>query len=110
MRVTSKVSFYRWMPERAPHPGLLYRLSPAGDPDDGGSAERPFDPVPARREDLPYRIELWDGTKRDRIERVLARAFNAPLARAIFKAAQSEHPERRITLRRGGKIIADSVD
>jgi len=44
----------------------------------------------------------------DVIERVLARAANALLARAIFKAAQGEHPGRRITLRRGSHIVADS--
>ena len=61
-------------------------------------------------EKLPYRIELWDAVDHDCIERVLARAFNAPLARAIFKAARSEHPDRRITLRRGKRVVADSAD
>jgi hypothetical protein len=60
-------------------------------------------------ENLPYRVELWDAVDRDAVERVLARAFNAPLARAIFKAAQTEHPDRRITLRRGSRLIADSA-
>jgi hypothetical protein len=39
---------------------------------------------------------------------VLARAAHAPLGRAIFKAAQEELPDRRITLRRGARIVADS--
>jgi hypothetical protein len=60
-------------------------------------------------EKLPYRIELWDADARS-LERVLARALNAPLARAIFKAARTEHPERRIILRRGERTIADSAD
>jgi len=59
-------------------------------------------------EKLPYRIELWSSA--EAIERVLARAINASLARAIFKAACSEHPERRITLYRGSRIIADSAE
>lgn len=59
-------------------------------------------------EELPYRIELWDAAGRDAVERVIARAFSAPLARAIFKAARSEHPDRRITLRRDTRVIADS--
>jgi hypothetical protein len=63
----------------------------------------------AQGEALPYRIELWDADEPSRIERVLARAFNVPLAREIFKAAQKEHPHRRITLRRGARIIADSA-
>jgi hypothetical protein len=60
-------------------------------------------------ENLPYRIELWEAVDGAAVERVLARAFNAPLARAIFTAAQSEHPNRRVTLRRGTRIIADSA-
>ncbi len=62
-------------------------------------------PVPSEK--LPYRIELWHSSART-VERVLARATNAPLARAIFKAAQTENPGRRITLAKGSKIISDS--
>ena len=58
-------------------------------------------------EDLPYVIELWHAERRDDVELLLARALNAELARAIFKAAVSEHPERRVTLRKDGSIIGD---
>lgn len=65
---------------------------------------------PAKPEEtLPYRIELWGGADRTVIERVLARAFSPQLARAIFKAASSEHPGRRVTLSRGSRILADSA-
>jgi hypothetical protein len=56
---------------------------------------------------LPYRVELWDAPRR-KLERVLARASSNVLARAIFKAAQAEYPERRITLRRGSRVIAEA--
>ena len=59
--------------------------------------------------ELPYIIELWRADSPAKVERALARAANAILARAIFKAAQGEHPERRITLRRGNRIIAYSA-
>lgn len=59
-------------------------------------------------EALPYRIELWHTECRDRVERVLARAVTAQLARAIFQAAMEEHPQRRITLRKGKQILSDS--
>ena len=56
---------------------------------------------------LPYRIELWH--KQDGgVERVLARAVSAALARAIFEAVRREHPERRITLCRGARMLADT--
>ena len=58
---------------------------------------------------LPYSIELWDDDGHA-LERVLARALDAQLARAIFHAARKEHPDRRILLRRGARTIADSAD
>jgi hypothetical protein len=61
-------------------------------------------------EDLPYRIDLWRTDGDNGVERVLARAASMQLARAIFKAAQSEHPHRRITLCRGGRIVSDSAE
>ena len=59
-------------------------------------------------EDLPFQVELWHDGIGDKVERVLARAQNAQLGRAIFKAASEEHPRRRITLSKGDEIIADS--
>jgi hypothetical protein len=59
-------------------------------------------------EELPFRVELWL-EDHDGVERILARAVSAALAHAIFKAAQVEHPERRITLSNGEQIIADSA-
>jgi hypothetical protein len=72
------------------------KTAPTGDP--AGSIDN-----------LPYRIELWDAVDGVLVERVLARAFTAPLARVIFRAARNEHPNRRITLRRGTRLIADSA-
>lgn len=60
-------------------------------------------------DELPFRIELWDAANTGTVERVLARAHSAPLAQAIFKAARIEHPDRRITLSRGSKVIGDSA-
>jgi hypothetical protein len=60
-------------------------------------------------EKLPYRIELWGADGSNRVEQVLARAVSAQLARAIFTAAKGEHPARRITLRKGNRIVADSA-
>jgi hypothetical protein len=59
-------------------------------------------------DDLPYSVELWAQTDRDKIERVLARACNGELAKAIFTAARDEFPERRLTLSKDGRVVADS--
>jgi uncharacterized membrane protein YhfC len=60
-------------------------------------------------EKLPYSVELWDRGGHA-LERVLARAINAQLARTIFHAARKEHPDARILLRRGVRTVADSAD
>jgi hypothetical protein len=62
-----------------------------------------------RPDELPYRVELWRDGGTEGLERVLARALSVQVARAIFKAATDEHPHRRITLRRGSRIVADSM-
>ena len=71
------------------------------------SAETSRTGTPRPAEELPYRIELHadDGGAG---ERVLARAVSAELARAIFMAALTEYPGRRITLRKGNRTMADS--
>jgi hypothetical protein len=66
-----------------------------------GAASRP-------PEVLPYRIELWRADGEQGVERVLARAVTAQLAHAIFKAAQGAHPQRRITLCKGDRVVSDS--
>ncbi len=58
-------------------------------------------------EELPYAVELWTLT-RTQVEQVLGRASSMTLARAIFDAAQTEHLGRRITLRKGGEVLAQA--
>lgn len=58
---------------------------------------------------LPYQVELWDAGNREVLERVLARVSDLELARVIFEKAQHEHPGRRVTLRQGAELLADSV-
>lgn len=68
----------------------------------------PLEAVTSSKTDaLPYCVELWNGS-RDEVERELARASSAQLGRAIYKAAIGEHPGRRITLRRGSRMISDT--
>ena len=60
-------------------------------------------------EELRYEIVLLDradGAK----ERVLAKAASAQLGQAIFNAAKSEHPDRRIILRRDTLTLAESPE
>lgn len=64
-------------------------------------------PAPGSAGDLPYAVELWDLPRR-RPERVIGRAASVVLARAIFAAAEVEHIGRRIVLRRGTKVLAET--
>jgi hypothetical protein len=66
--------------------------------------------MPQSSEELAYRIELWEPAPGQSVERTLARALSVQLARAIFKAAQEENPGRRITLRKGNRVLADTVE
>lgn len=68
-----------------------------------------FGSAVAQQDKLPYRIELA-GDGENVPERVLAMALDATLARAIFRAAQKEYPERRIVLRRGSRTVADTAE
>jgi hypothetical protein len=60
-------------------------------------------------QELPYQVELRHLSDPARLERVLGRAISAQLAQAIFTAAISDHPGRRITLTHGDTLIADST-
>jgi hypothetical protein len=64
---------------------------------------------PLEEEDvLPYHVELWRPDT-DSPERTLARAWYEGLAHALFLAVTAEHPERRITLRKGNRMLADTM-
>jgi hypothetical protein len=80
----------------------------ASDPDEDGRGIVELSGFADLDEDLPFTVELWDLPRRE-VERVLARAAGATLAHAIFLAAQGEHVGRRISLRRGRQLIAEST-
>jgi hypothetical protein len=80
----------------------------------------PSRPVPVDREDLPYKVEIWYETGAS-VEQIVAVTANASIGyaawhtdigirRAQIHAAQKEHPEARILLRRGTRTVADSAD
>lgn len=65
----------------------------------GGSAD-PGEP-------LPYAVELWD-VAGEGAERILGRAASILLANAVFAAAKSDYAGRKLVLKRGDKILAES--
>lgn len=83
----------------------FYRLLPARDPEDEDLRPPARAPDPVEREDLPYRVELWDQAKAG-VEQVLAVTASASIGFAAFYGATREFPGRYITLRHKGSIIS----
>jgi hypothetical protein len=67
----------------------------------------PLESGPAPEDPLPYTVEVSDHDL-SRPDRVIGRAANIMLARAIFEAAQKDFAGKMIRLRRGADIIARS--
>jgi hypothetical protein len=66
-----------------------------------------FDEPTAPREDLPYKVELWDEAKGS-IEQVLAVTANGSIGFAAYYAAAREYPNRYVTLRHRNSIVSRS--
>ena len=87
-------------------PASPFRLASGSDPDDDPAKPARF-PGTARREDLPYIVELWDGEKKT-VEQVLAVTTHGSIGYAAYYAATREYPDRYITLRHRNRTIARS--
>jgi hypothetical protein len=76
--------------------------APKGGDDDEGISGRPGT---TPREDLPYKVELWDAAKQA-VEQTLAVTASATIGFAAYHAATREYPERYITLRHKNSIVS----
>jgi hypothetical protein len=88
-----------------PLPFYEYSFSSGSDPDDGPRGAIPLDRGTAGREDLPYRVELWDDAKQS-VEMVLAVTANGSIGYAAYYAATREYPQRYVTLRHKNTTVA----
>src|SRR5687768_6463193 len=70
-----------------------YKLSPGDAPDNGPREPDRFGSATGPREDLPYKIELWEEGKK-RVEQVLAVTANGSIGYAAYYAATREYPDR----------------
>jgi hypothetical protein len=80
-------------------------FAPHGDEEDNGKASYPHDAGAASHEDLPYKVEVWDAAKLA-VEQVLAVTASRSIGYGAYYAAAREHPQRYITLRYKGSLIA----
>jgi hypothetical protein len=84
---------------------LSWRLATTDDPGNGSPQPTPFGRPTAGREDLPYRVELWDDAKTG-VEQVLAVTISGSIGYAAYYAATREFPDRYITLRNRDSIVS----
>ena len=90
----------------APLPsGDLLRLVASEDSDNSQPKDDPSGRGTAAREDLPYKIEIWNETGAA-FEQVIAVTANASIGYAAYYAATREYPDRHITLRHKNSVVA----
>jgi hypothetical protein len=91
----------------APNPALTrhYRLIAGDEPGDEFRSPPQRDRATSGREDLPYRVELWDEVKAGVVQ-VLAVTANGSIGYAAYYAATREYPDRYITLRHKNSIVS----
>jgi hypothetical protein len=92
-------------PLGTPLGGGPLRLQPPGDREDGIPRSVPTRPAPADREDLPYKVEIWNETGAS-VEQIVAVTANASIGYAAYYAATREYPDRHITLRHKNSVVA----
>lgn len=86
-------------------PAIVYRLSPTDGREGGAKPDSAARGAAAAREDLPYRVELWNDAK-TAVDVVLAVTANASIGYAAYYAATREYPQRCITLRDKSGVIS----
>src|ERR1043166_2158497 len=77
---------------------VSWRLAAGDDPDDARREPVRLDRMASGREDLPYKVELWDEGKQS-VEQVLAVTASGSIGYAAFYAATREYPHRYVSLR-----------
>jgi hypothetical protein len=99
-RVRTPAAFIAPLPS-----GDLLRLVASGDPDDNQPSDDASGRRAMAREDLPYKVELWNETG-SAVEQVIAVTANASIGYAAYYAATREYPDRHITLRHKNSVVA----
>ena len=89
-----------------PLSAFAYWLLPGDDAEDPSYPKiSRLDEPKAPREDLPYKVELWDEAKAS-VEQVLAVTSHGSIGYAAYYAAAREYPNRYLTLRHRNSIVS----
>ncbi len=92
---------------RHPSGGAQYHFVPDDGSQDPARKAASFDQPTAPREELPYKVELWDES-RSSVEQVLAVTANGSIGYTAYYAAAREYPDRYVTLRHKNNVISRS--
>ncbi len=84
---------------------LPLHLAGGDDPDEAQREPVRLDRLAAGREDLPYKVELWDEARQS-VELLLAVTASGSIGYAAFYAATREYPNRYITLRHKNNVVS----
>jgi hypothetical protein len=89
---------------KSPLPSLYHLIS--GDEEGRPKKSSPHPSLkPSPGEDLPYRVEVWDGELKG-VEQTLAMTANASIGYAAYYEATREYPDRYVVLRHKNRIVA----
>ena len=103
-RMRTVLTLPNYLPAPARGGGAAW-LAAGDDPDDARREPVRLDRMASGREDLPYKVELWDEAKQS-VEQVLAVTASGSIGYAAFYAATREYPHRYITLRHKNSIVS----
>ena len=84
-----------------------HRFAPDDDAQEPARRAARSDQFAVSREDLPYKVELWDQSRAS-VEQILAVTANGSIGFAAYYAAAREFPDRYVTLRHKNSIISRS--
>jgi hypothetical protein len=85
--------------------GARHYLHSGDSPSDDPETPIPFSGFPVEREELPYKVELWD-EKGEFVDQVVAVSVSPAIGYAAYYAATREFPGRPITLRHKSRVIS----
>jgi hypothetical protein len=88
-----------------PWAGGVLQLGPPGDREDGLPKSVPSRSLPSERDDLPYKVEIWNESGAS-VEQIVAVTANASIGYAAYYATTREFPDRHITLRHKNSVVA----
>lgn len=85
---------------------MAYKLATGDERDDGGAGSPAGFGFGVEKDDLPYKVEVWDADA-EYVEHVVAISAHPAIGFAAFYAAAQEYPGRRITLRFKSRILSN---